>query len=65
MLLGIREVHEARWSRTCSRPCAFEGKKTKNKEQKIRPILNTPQNPQPPGDRDQLDTACGETRPTR
>ena len=27
-----REVHEARLPRTCSRPCAFEVKKTKKKK---------------------------------
>ena len=28
-----REVHEARWPRTCSRPCAFEGQKNEQKKQ--------------------------------
>ena len=46
-------------------PCAFEGKKTQKKRKKIRPVQNTPRNLQPPGDRDQLETARGETRPTR
>ena len=32
---------------------------------KIRPTQNTPRNSQPPGDRDQLETARGETRSTR
>ena len=27
-----REVHEVRWPRTCSRPCAFEGKKANKKK---------------------------------
>ena len=33
--------------------------------EKIRPTQNTPRNSQPPGDRDQLETARGETRSTR
>ena len=30
-----------------------------------RPTENTPRKPQQPGDRDHLETACDETRPTR
>ena len=37
----------------------------KQKTIKIRPTQNTPRNPQPPGHRDQLETARDETRPTR
>ena len=36
----------------------------KNKQENIRPTANTRRNPQQPGDRDHLETACGETRPT-
>ena len=32
-----REIHEARWPRTCSRPCAFEEIKTKKKTEKNPP----------------------------
>ena len=32
---------------------------------KIRPTQNTPRNSQPPGDRDQIETARGKTRSTR
>ena len=32
---------------------------------RIRPTQNTPRNPQQPGDRVQLETACEETRPKR
>ena len=39
-----------------------EKKKTRNKSRRTR---NTPRNPQQPGDRDHLETACDETRPTR
>ena len=35
------------------------------KKRKIRPTQNTPRNPQQPGNRNQLETACDETRPTR
>ena len=46
-----------------SRPCLI---KNKNKKKiKIRSTQNTPRNPQPPGHRDQLETARDETRPTR
>ena len=47
-----------------SRPCAFEAKQNK-KHEKSRPTLNTPRNPQQPGDRDKLEAARDETRPTR
>ena len=42
-------------------------KKKKNRKkthEKIRPTQNTPRNQQQPGDRDHLETACDETRPT-
>ena len=63
--VGTILVHEARWPRTCSRPCAF-GKKTKKKTRKNpgAPKTHHEINPQQPGDRDHLETACGETRPT-
>ena len=55
--VGTILVHEARWPRTCSRPCAF-GKKTKKKNtKKSRRTQNTPRNkptaarrPRPPRD---------------
>ena len=55
-------------ARTCSRPCAFEEKKTNKKKHEMP--LNTKKthhgiNPQQPGNRDHLETACDETRPTR
>ena len=37
----------------------------KKEKKKIRPTQNTPRNPQQPGDRDHLETAIDETRPTR
>ena len=36
-----------------------------NKHEKIRPAQNTPRNPQQPVDREHLEMACDETRPTR
>ena len=42
----------------------MEGKK-RTQTKKIGPTRNTPRNPQPPGDRDQFETTCEETRPTR
>ena len=62
-----REANEARWPHTCSRPCAFEEKNNRRKThgKNVRPTQNTPRNPQQPGDRVQLETACEETRPTR
>ena len=55
------EVDKARRPHTCSRPCAFEGKKNTKKSA----ATNTSRNPQQPGERDHLETACDETRPTR
>ena len=55
-------------ARTCCRPCAFEEirvYKRKKKSKKIRPTQNTPRNPHPPANRDELETARDETRPTR
>ena len=61
-----RQVNEARWPHTCSRPCAFEEKKIeKKKHEEIRLTHHTPRNPQQPGDRDHLETTRDETRPTR
>ena len=41
-------------------------KKTgKKKLDRFCPTQNTPRNPQQPGDRDHLEAARGETRPTR
>ena len=39
--------------------------RSKKKTPKSRRTRNTPRNPQQPGDRDHLETACDETRPTR
>ena len=39
-------------------------KKNKQKETKSRRTQNTPRSPQQPGDRDHLETARDETRPT-
>ena len=42
-----------------------EEKKNGNKKhEKTRPTQNTPRNPQQPGDRDRLEAARDETRPT-
>ena len=61
-----REVNEARWPHTCSGPYAFEEKEEEKKRgKKIRPAHNTPRNPQQPGDRVHVETACEETRPAR
>ena len=62
-----REVNEARRPHTCSRPCAFKETKNRKKKnhKKIRPTQDIPRNPQQPGDRVQLETACEETRHTR
>ena len=62
---GGKAVNEARRSHTCSRPCTFKEKKSLIDNEKIRPTENTPRKPQQPGDRDHLETACDETRPTR
>ena len=43
----------------------FEEKNRLKKNMIFRRTQNTPRNPQQPGDRDQLETACDETRPTR
>ena len=61
-----REVHEAR----CGLLLAAGRVRSKEKKRtttttKIRRTQTTPRNPQPPGDRDQLETERGETRPTR
>ena len=40
-------------------------KNEKNNHSKNRRTQNTPRNSQQPGDRDHLETACDETRPTR
>ena len=41
ILLNNREVNEAGWPHTCSRPCAFEEKK-RSKNTKSRRTQNTP-----------------------
>ena len=65
-LIISREVNEARRPHTCSRSCASEGKKNeKKKHEKMRRTPNTPRNSQQPDDRNHLETACNETRPTR
>ena len=66
-LSTIKEAIEARGAHTCSRPYAFEEKiKSEKKERnKSRRTQNTPRSPQQPGDRDHVETACDETRPTR
>ena len=66
-LIISREVNEARRPHICSRPCAFEEKKKEKRKntKKSRPTLNTPRNQQQLGDRDHLETARDETRPTR
>ena len=40
-------------------------KNSEKKHEKICPTQNTPRNPQQQGDRDHLETARDETRPTR
>ena len=67
-LAGItsRQVNVARRPHTCSRPCAFQGKiKIWGKNTKSCRTQNTPRNPQQPGNRNHLETACTERRPTR
>ena len=59
-----REVSEARRPHTCIRRCEFEENKAINPP-KSRRTQTTPRNPQQPGDRDHLEAACDETRPTR
>ena len=65
-LITSREVNEARDGviLAAGRVRSNEKKRAK-KTKKIRPTRNTPRNPQLPGDRDQLETARGETCPTR
>ena len=68
-LLG--EVHETRWPRTCSRPCAFEGKKRNEKTKKIPPHPKhttkptSAQRPRPPQDgaRRKTSHTLAHTRP--
>ena len=62
-LITSREVNEERRPHACNRPCALEAKKRQKSTKSRR--TNTPRNPQQPGDRDHLETACDETRPTR
>ena len=66
-LIPNRAVNEARRPHTCSRPCAFEKTLTKTKPPptRSRRTKNTPRNPQHPGDRIRLQTACNDTRSTR
>ena len=45
--------------------CVRKKKKTGKKTNKSRRAQKTPRNPQKPGDRDHLETACDETPPTR
>ena len=45
--------------------CVRRKTKIEKKTKKSRRTQNTPRNPQQPGDRDNLETACDETRPTR
>ena len=64
-LITSREVSEASSPLTCSRPGAFEEKdEFVKKTETIRPTQNTPLNPQQPGDRAQVETACEQTRAT-
>ena len=57
-----REVNEASRPHTCSKPWAFEIQTNKKRKKTIsRRTQNTPQNPQQPGDRGHLETACDET----
>ena len=42
----------------------FENEKSCKARKQIRPTQNTPRKSQPPGDRDQLETARGGTRST-
>ena len=44
--------------------CVRRKRKREKKSRRSRLTDNTPRDPQPPGDRDQLETARGETRPT-
>ena len=66
-LITSRDVHEARLPRICSRLCPFEVKKTKKNTKSHQTLKKTHHEayPSQPGDRDHLETACSETRPTR
>ena len=64
MLFEERYMRQGGLVLAAGRVRSKEKKRTK-KTGKIRPTQNTPRNPQPPGDRDQLETARGETRPRR
>ena len=66
-LINSREVNEARGGLILAAGRVRSKKKKIEKKhgKKIRPTQNTPRNPQQPGDRDHLETACDETRPTR
>ena len=59
----LRRGH-AGWSETGSTN-EFENANSWKPRKKNRPTQNTPRDSQPPGDRDQLETARGETRFTR
>ena len=59
----LRRVH-AGYSETRSTN-EFENANSWKARKENRPTENTPRNSQPPGDRDQLETARGETRSTR
>ena len=63
--LLVAKRNEARPLHTCSRPCAFQEKNHEKRNTKSRGTHNTPRNPHQPDDRDHLETACSETRPTR
>ena len=67
--ITCREVNKTRRPPTCSRPWKFEKKKNpgeKNTKKSAHPKHNcTTRNPHQSGDRDHLETACDETRPTR
>ena len=66
LTITSREVNEARGGLILAhRPCAFEGekKRTKNTKKSAPPKTHHEIHSLP--DRDQLETARGETRPTR
>ena len=67
MRITSREVNEARGGLilAAGRVRSNKQKIEKKKPFKTRPTENTPRNPQQPGDRDHLEAACDETRPTR
>ena len=61
-----REVNEAMRLNTCSRPCAFEEKKTEKKNHGIPPHpKHITKFTAARRDRDHVETACDETRSTR